>query len=299
MKSRVFLTAAAGLVCVQALAAQPATTPARPAAVPAKPAAAATGPWAKVPALPTACYYGPDQWSEQNDAAISALQDTKEAQESKNSELEEQLSAGMGSAENPWAMAQAMAKDPANAQKLLESMNQTGQQTGAETLQKQEKEKLLENESKALLKQYDAALEKAMGPAQARWNAWQKKMGWKVEPGFAMMPDPSWPPSAWQEWAAVQKDRDAAYVANCAQWWTASGPVHAFMNRYKTYLVQERIPYYKKNFDEVTLKQFKLLGVPADGYRTTADYEAAIDYMKMASTLFGHRQYSPLSERFP
>jgi hypothetical protein len=32
-------------------------------------AAAAAGPWAKVPALPTACYSGQDGWSERNDTA--------------------------------------------------------------------------------------------------------------------------------------------------------------------------------------------------------------------------------------
>ena len=71
MKSRVFLTAAAvGLVCAQALAAPP----------PAK-AAAPAGPWAKVPALPTACYSGQDKWWEQNNAAIDAVNEDQAAAE--------------------------------------------------------------------------------------------------------------------------------------------------------------------------------------------------------------------------
>ena len=191
------------------------------------------------------------------------------------------------------AMQQAMMDDPANAQKMIESMTQTGMQAQTELPAMQARETALDDESKALLKQYDAALEKAMAPAQARWNAFQKQMGWTVEPGFAMGPDPSWPQPAWQEWAAVQKLRDAAYAANCAQWWSASGQAQGFMKRYKAYLVQERAPYSRKLIDEPALNQFKLLNAPAGNYRTTSDIEAAIDYMKMASAVYGHRMYDP------
>jgi hypothetical protein len=172
-------------------------------------------------------------------------------------------------------------------------MNQTGLQAQAELPAQLENEKQIEAESKSVLQKYEAALDKAMQPSVARWNALQKKMGNAVDPGFPIGPDPSWPTWAWQEWAGIQKDRDAAYVANCAQWWSATGGFQAYMKRYKDYLVQERIPYEKKLVDEARLNNFKLMGVSADGYRTTTDFEAAIDYMKMASTLYGQRMADP------
>jgi hypothetical protein len=244
-----------------------------------------------VPALPTACYSSQDGWWDQNNAAIEATQESLYAQQEKNTALDQQANSALS--EDPMAMAQAiqqaMLDDPANAQKMIEKMTQTGQQAQTELPAQQEREKQLETESKTLTKQYDSALNKAMQPAQARWNAFQKSMGWEVEPGFAMMPDPSWPQAAWQEWAAVQKVRDAAYTATCAQWWSATGAFPAYMKRYKDYLVQERMPYEKKLIDESKLSNYKMLNVPADDYRTTTDIEAAIDYMKMASSVYGQR----------
>jgi hypothetical protein len=281
MKLRILLTAgAAGLVCAHALAATP---------------PAATGPWAKVPALPTACYSSQDQWMDQNGAAIDAVQEMLYAQQAANTEVEQAANRAMS--EDPMAMMQAMQQamldDPANAQKMIEKMNQTGEQARDEVPAQQEKEKQIEAESKSVLQKYEAALGKSMQPSVARWNALQKKMGYEVDPQFPIGPDPSWPSWAWQEWAGIQKDRDAAYVANCAQWWSATGGIQAYMTRYKDYLVQERIPYEKKLIDEARLNNFKMLGVSAEGYRTTTDIEAAIDYMKMASSLYGQRMDNP------
>lgn len=262
------------------------------------PAASAAGadPWAQVPALPTACYSEQDPWVAANDAAIAAVTESKEAQEAVNTELSASLSQA-----DPMALAQAMQQammdDPANAQKIMEQTFQTGQEAQTALPAQMEKEKQLEAESKAVLKQYEAALDKATQPAVARWVALQKNMGWEVDPNFAFMPDPSWPPAAWQEWAAIQKDRDAAYAANCAQWWSATGPLQGYLKRYKAFLVGERTPYHKKLFDEPKIANFKLLDVPAEGYRTTADYEAAIDYMKMASSVYGQRMSRPLCRK--
>ena len=285
MKPKFLPTAgAAALACAQALAATP---------------PAATEPWTQVPALPTACYSSQDGWSDRNGAAIDAVQAMLYAQQEKNTAIDQQANSALS--EDPMAMAQAMQQamldDPANAQKMIEKMTQTGQQAQTEVPAQQEREKQLEAESKTLVKQYGSALNQAMGPAEARWNAFQKKMGWEVEPGFAMMPDPSWPQAAWQEWAAVQKVRDAAYTATCAQWWSATGQIQGYLKRYKAYLVQERIPYQKKLIDDSKLSSYKMLNVPADGYRTTTDIEAAIDYMKMASTLYGQRMADPMCRK--
>jgi hypothetical protein len=285
MNTRVLLTAgAAGLVCVHALAATP---------------PAASDPWARVPALPTACYSTQDQWSDSNYAAIESVQEMRSAQEEKNTALDQQVSSAMS--ENPMAMAQAMQQamldDPANAQAMMEKMVQTGQQAQTEVPAQQEKEKQLEAESKDLLKRYEAALDKSMGPALAHWNSVQKRMGWETGSEFPFGPDPSWPEWAWKEWSAIQKERDAGYVATCAQWWSANGAFAAYMKRYKDYLVRERIPYEKKLGDEGKLYNYKMMNVPADDFRTTTDMEAAIDYMKMASTVYGNRMADPMCRK--
>src|SRR5262245_14079972 len=225
MNTRAFLTAAVGgLACAQAMAAPPAAAP---------------DAWSKVPALPTACLSSQDQqWMERNNAAIEAVQEIRAAQNEKNGALDQQANRALS--ENPMAMAQAvqqaMMDDPANAQKLIEKLTQTGTQAAAEMPERSEKEKQIEEESKTLLKQYDTALKQAMEPATARWHAFQKKMGWDTQDDFSYAGDPSWPQAAWQEWAVVQKVRDTAYNTTCAQWWSAAGQFQGYMKRYKTYL---------------------------------------------------------------
>ena len=213
MNMRAFLTAAVGgLAFAQAMAAPPAAAP---------------DAWSKVPALPTACLSSQDQqWTERNDAAIEAVQESMSAQNEKNSALDQQMNKAMS--ENPMALAQAMQQammdDPANAQKMIERMTQTGVQAQTELPAQHAKEEQLEAESKSLLKQYDAALKKAMEPAQARWRALETKMGWDPQEDFSYVPDPSWPQEAWQEWAAVQKARDAAKLREVEQRLGAAQP---------------------------------------------------------------------------
>jgi hypothetical protein len=242
MKSKILLTAVAGLVCEQALAASPAAAPSL---------------WTKVPALPTACYQSEDQWWDQTNAALAAVQQDHFKQNDINSAIQQKATDAFSA--DPTAMSQRlqqqMMNDPQNAQKYMEQMMQQGQQAQAEAPVQQEKEKQLEAESKTVMKQYQAALAKAMAPAEARWTALKKKMGIPMDstgPGEMGVPD--W---AWAEWHAILKDRDKAYVANCARWWTATGPIHACMKRYKDYLILERIPFEQKYTDEGTLQQYR------------------------------------------
>jgi hypothetical protein len=255
--------------------------------------AAASGPWAKVPALPTKCYSSEDTWWDQHKAALEAIQQAHYAQNDINSAINQSATDTMNA--DPMAVAQrmqqAMMDDPANAQKYMEQMMQRGEQAPAKAAAQSEKEKQLDAEAKALVQQYKAALVTASAPAEARWTALKKRMGIAMDsPGPGEMGVPDW---AWAEWDVILRERDSAYVANCAQWWSATGPMHAYMKRYKDYLVGERIPYEKEAIDKPKLEQFQTLNVSTDGWRTTTDYEAAEDYLNRTSTLFSERADHP------
>jgi len=281
MKSRVFVAAAvAALVCAPGL-----TAPPMPRAT--------ADPWAKVPALPTACYSRQDKWWEQINAAINAVNEDEQRQAAINAGIEKKLNDA--TRQNPMAMAQAMQqammKDPQNAQKYMAQAMQKGQQANTEVPAQLDKEKELQAESKPLMQQYKAVLDKARAPAAAREAALAKKlkaMGIELDVG-----EQDYPPWAIQEGNAIARDWDQAYVATCATWWSATGPIHAYMKRYKDYLVQERIPYQKRLIDEPALDNYKMLNVPTAGWRTTTDYTAAAEYMKMASGLFDKRDGDP------
>lgn len=283
MNLRIFLTAAAaGLACAPAIHAQ---TPAKSA-----------NPWAGVPALPTACYSGQDTWSEQATAAFDAVQQGRYRQDEINRAINQNAQDTQEA--DPMAVAQRMQQkmmeDPANAQKYMEQMLQQGQQLQAEIPERLAKEQQIENDSKALVKQYEAALEKAKGPGNARLAALVKK--YNVEPGsgdlWLRYGDPGEPAWVRPEAHAILRQWNEAYAATCPQWWGAGGQFHAYMKRYKDFLLLERIPY-EKQFDVYKLDHYKTIGVSTAGWRTTTDYQAAEDYIKMAQSLFGSRETTP------
>lgn len=298
MKSRILLTAAAvGLLCAQPLHAQTAKPAAKPAAKPV--AAAPAGPWTKVPALPTACYSDQDQWQDQSNAAFDAVQQDRYRQEDINRGISERANEIF--AANPMAMAQAlqqkMMSDPANAQKYMEQMMAQTQQAQTELPAQSEKEKQLENESKVLLKQYEAALEKARSAGNARLAAVMKRYSPPMGVGdlWLRYGEPGEPAWVAPERRLILRDLDSGYAANCAQWWSATGPIHAYLKRYKDYLVQERIPYMK-TLDKSRLDQYQTLNIPATNWRTTTDYEAVQDYVRRAQSLFAEREIKPLCQ---
>lgn len=255
--------------------------------------APATGPWAKVPPLPTGCYSGQDNYYQQNEATLDAVNQAHYKQNDINDAIRQKSIDA--NAADPMAtarrMQEAMMADPQNAQKYLEQMMHQGEQAQVEAPAQQEKEKQIEAESETVMKQYQAALARAMAPAEARWTALKKKYGIPMDsagPGESGVPD--W---VWEEWAVILRERDQGYSANCAQWWSASGPIHAYMKRYKDYLVLERIPYEKKFIDEPVLQKYRTEGIPTTGWRTVTDDDAAEDYLKMAYKLFGERKDRP------
>ncbi len=253
----------------------------------------ATGPWTKVPAAPTACYLSQDQYLDQNSAALDAVQNEHYAVNDRNAEIKQKLNDALNA--DPMAMAQAMQQammdDPQNAQKYMEQMMQQGQAAQTEIPAALERETQIEAEEKNLIKQYQAALDKANGPANARWTALKKKYGLPDDapgPGESGVPD--W---VWQEWGVILKEWDQAYRANCATWFSPAGPLQSYLKRYKGFLVQERMPYEKKNIDDPWLDQYKMMGISTEGYRTTTEYEAVEDYIKAAYRIFSARTYRP------
>lgn len=283
MSFRIVLTAiAAGLVCTPAIHAQ---TQARPA-----------GPWSRVPALPTACYSSQDNWSEQSTAAFDAVQQAHYEQNDINSAISQNATDTFS--EDPFAVAarmqQEMMNDPQNAQKVMQQTLQQNEQDRAEAPARLAKEQQIENESKTLIKQYEAALQQAMGPGNARLAALTKK--YKPMEGIGDLwlryGDPGEPAWVEPERHAILKQWDQAYVATCPQWWGAAGPFHAYLKRYKDFLVLERIPFEKKG-DAGKLEHYRQIGISTEGWRTTTDYEAVEDYIKMAQTLFGQREEAP------
>lgn len=300
MKARILLTAAmAGFLCAQLVDAQTVKPAAKPGT---QPAARPAGPWAKVPALPTSCYSSQDTYAEQNAAALTEVQNAHYAQDDINAAIRQKSIDN----DDPMAMAariqQKMMEDPANAQKYMEQMMAGNQQAQEETPAQLEREQQIETESDALIKQYQAALTRARVAGDTRLRALEKRL--KVPPGSAgvmwvRMGDPGDPAWVQPERQAILKEWDRAYAAICPQWWSATGQIHAYLKRYKDFLLLERIPHEKEFMDKPRLNAYEMHGIDAKGWRTTTDYEAVEDYMKMAAKLFAQREPEPWCRNLP
>jgi hypothetical protein len=294
MKTRVLVTVgAAGLICAQLLAAQTVDQPgARP-----------DDPWAKLPALPTACYSSQDQSSERHEAALTALRNELRAQSDINDAIRQKSIDNTDMMAVAARLQQKMMEDPANAQKYMEQMNAQNQQAQAETPAQLEKEQRIEAESDAVMNRYKAALTRARASGNARLEALLKKYKPPIhedtEAMWLRIGDPSDPESITPEKHAILKEWDRAYVETCAQWWSATGPIHGYMKRYNDFLLSERIPYEREFLDKPKLDHYETLGTPTTGWRTTTDYEAVEDYMSMASKLFDQREAEPWCRNLP
>ena len=261
---------------------------------PAFAAPSAANAFTKVPALPTACYSSQDQWAVKSEEAFDAVQADKYAQEEINSGISqaanEKFSADPMAVAN--AMTQKMLEDPANAQKYMEQMAAQSQQAQTAVPEQHAKEEQFKTEAKALKKQYETALQNASSAANARLAAIQKRYGFDGSDLALRYGDPGEPAWLAPERMAMRRERDQGYVANCPAWWGATGKVQAFLKRYKDYLVNDRIPY-EKQFDAGQLDNYKSIGVDHTGWRTTTDYDATEDYLRVAQDLYSMREEKP------
>jgi hypothetical protein len=183
-----------------------------------------------------------------------------------------------------------MMEDPERAQQYMQLIQSLGASMQTEVPATSQKETQMQAESKDAIQRYRAAQQKAYGPANARWKVLTQKLGAPESAGG--IDDPSTPDWAYAEQAAIRSEWDKADAAICPQWWGAGGEVHAFMKRYKDWLVQERVPLWEKH-DAQTAANYEMVSTPAASYRSLAAMEAAQDYIKLAQQLFGHREWEP------
>lgn len=252
-------------------------------------AAAPADPWTKVPALPTGCYSAQDEYASKNEVAIETLEAEREAQDGVNQQIADQFTEQNN--QDPMKMAaamqEAMMKDPQNAMKYMEMMGATTDPASLQTQSAQyhAREQQLKEEERVLLNRYQAAFDSAWAPARAQLAEFNEKGE------LAALNQKAQPPQA--ENHAIQREADRAYQAMCGPWFGATGPMQAYLKKYKDYLVQERIPAFEKS-DAQRLAQYKMVGVAADAYRSTAKHKAATDYLQLAERMYRPRREKPM-----
>jgi hypothetical protein len=253
--------------------------------------AAPAGPFAKVPPLPTQCYTATDTFEAKLDAASEAVAQEQERQAAINAKIEEGFQS-VDPMEMAAKMQQWMMSNPQEALKFAQAAQATGEAINTAAPELNAASAKFEAERKDLHAKYQSALKTAYAPADAKMTAANKKLSNANECGFGdtECTVPAW---AWAEYDAVQKQKDAAYQATCAQWWVATGPIHGYLKRYRDWLTQKWIPSWVQN-DQARTTQYAIMNTPAASYNSTIPHQSAVKFMGVARELFAMRNIQPI-----
>jgi hypothetical protein len=286
------LLAAAVCACL-VVSSSHAQTPAKPAAkaAPATRAAPATGPWAKVPALTTACYSEADPFNGQLSAAIASVNADIERQKAVNSQIEEQFDS-IDPMEKAQRMQQWMMSNPQEAMKYAQAQQAIGQASQEQLGGQLADEQAFNEERQGMPAKYQAALKQAYAPAEARWDALIKKISDAGQCEGAHEGGCRFTDADHVEGDAIDRQRDEAYRATCAQYFGAAGQVPAYLKRYRDWLVTKRTPFDLKG-DEARLAQYAIMNTPTASWQSTVAAGHAVEYMQVAESLYGLRDSEP------
>ena len=253
--------------------------------------AAATGPWAKVPALSTACYTGTDPFVARLDAALTAVNADRARQQAINDKIVE-AHKNMDSSEQIQRMQQWMMSNPEAATRYMQGLQSLGTEEGQAQLTEDGNAQVrFDNEMKDLSKRYHAELARAYAPADARWQALLKKMG--ITENYPSIKDPAAPQWAMAEEDAINRVRDQAYAAHCPQWWAAAGPAQTWLKKYRTWLVQEHIPF-QESLEAQAAQTYAIMNTPAASYRSLATHDGVIKYLEVVAEVYAKRREKPI-----
>jgi len=223
-----------------------------------------------VPAFPTGCYSSRDDFAEMIAAALDALSKEIGRQEQINSELSSRL-AKMDAAEKQSRVQSFMMNNPQEAMKLMQRSQAMWTAFADTGVRNEEKRQKLEGELKDLQALYNAALDKALAPFGAKFkdlDAWAQKDLVIAGEGHDY---PKW---AIAEWDALTSQSNAEYERVRGDWWPASGPFHAWLKRYRDYLVQDQIPPLEEADNVGDGFMVHLLDTPTTSFKSTATMNA-------------------------
>lgn len=248
--------------------------------------AAATGPWAKVPALTTVCYSGNDPFVAKIEAAQTAAQADVEKQGAINAKIKEEYQK-IDPMEMATRMQQWMMSNPQEAAKYMQMAQAAGTETQGNLEADAKQKQALDDEWSALTKRYEAGLTQAYAPSEARWRALLTREGLPYHPAIGFGAGET-SPAVQAESDMILAQRDKEYQAACPQWWGAAGAMPAYLKKYRTWLVQQHIPHLDK-FDAVNTQTYAIMNTPAAAYRSTSTLQSVVDYVGLVEKVFDRR----------
>ena len=240
----------------------------------------ATGAWARVPAFPTSCYSGADDFGSRLASGIEATEADRASHAERKAALNARLMA-IDPMEQARRMQAYMTQNPTEAAAAMQAVQATGadasaayQQAGGDFFKGQEFAKLAPN--------YKEALAAAIAPADAAIAAHVKaKATWDGGGNsywFTAAPDQA-------RYLALIAQKNADYERLCAAWLLGNGTIPAWMRNYRTYLTEELIPRLEAA-DRAAMVQVRMvLGSEMGDYSSREALDGVLDYLQKASVM--------------
>jgi len=266
-----FVAGLAGFVCTVALGAPP----------------AAPDVWAKAPPMPTTCYLE-DNSIEKLTAAKEAVQADIDRQNTINDEVKGKLK-DIDPMEQASRMQQYMMDHPEEATKLMQANANMGSTFSNAEVQSDETRKTMETELDTQLTQYQATLDKALVPIEAKF----KDLDVRAQKDLVASGE-TWVYAPWavKEFNTLTAEANRIYETTCATWWGAAGPFHVWMKRYKEHVINQ-IPR-REDADKLSAGMMvPVTGTADKTYKSTASLSAVVDYLDHGIKLFGHLNRYP------
>ena len=238
------------------------------------------GAWARVPAFPSACYSGADDFGARLASGIAATEADRSGHAERKAALNARLDA-IDPMEKARRMQAYMMKNPTEAAAAMQAVQATGtdataayQQEGGDYYRSQEFAKFAPN--------FKEALAAAIAPAEAAIAAHVKaKATWDGH-GLAY-----WFTAAADEarLLALVARQNADYERLCGAWLLGNGTIPAWMRTYRTYLADDLVPRLEAA-DRAGMMQVRIILGPEVGeYSSREELDAVYDYLQKASAM--------------
>ena len=243
--------------------------------------ATAADPWRKVPAAPTT-YFRDLDFSQRLHTLAVELQDQRRQQEEINTRITAEYQK-LGPMEIVNRMNAFMMKDPQKAMKMMEAQQATATQLDPVAIDAAKRERNAEFEQ--LRAAFQTEMEAAAKPYQAQREEIKKTGTVLVLAGADWAFKTKAAETAFNE----QIDKENADIsARSAAWFGPSGKFTAWLASYRSTVI-DPMARGEEGIDGLKVAQFAMMETPAGAFRSTAQIQAAREYLQAMERVYDLR----------
>lgn len=232
-------------------------------------------PWALLPSLPTACYSQDDTYADQAYAAATTIDAERIRQDEINLALSQQLT-NMDPMEQQQRMMDFMMQNPQESQKHMETVAKAG---------------TLANEDLPKLNEEAYTLHGEREKLDADYNVAVNSLSETYRSAIAgLFEQPQQSDNDFAKYSAAVDAYNDAYQNLCGSYWK-NGLYHDWLVRHED--LERRIVGLSSSVD-ATEQNYRIFGIDAEQYRSTANLNAAKRHADAALRIFNQRELQPM-----